>query len=261
MSINTENPYDDTNHVNHFELSAVSEEEADDLLARFFLNQPQGFFKKPIDIAVAIKSAYYHHLSIHKSMKTTQPKSVVSKFAANLFNYCPDLHPYINQIPEMFLQLRKSHQNLLTCGAICLNKDLTKVLVIAHTITPNQFAFPKGKIDEGETPLLAAIRETEEEANFDVSPYILENYSFRYKRKSRADGVFFFATNVPEVELKPSLPAEICKIGWVDINTRKSDDGYSWQPDGPTSLILEDQLPAFIEMQKLKNNSEYIIQL
>lgn len=259
--MNTENPYNESNHPCHMELSSVSQEEAEDLLARFFLNRPPNFFKKSLDLAAAIKQAYYHHLSIHKSMRTTQPKSVVSKFAANLFSYCPDLQQYINQVPEMFLQMRKSHQNLLTCGAICLNSDMTKVLVIAHTITPNQFAFPKGKIDDGETPLIAAIRETEEEANFDVSPYILENYSFSYKRKSKADGVFFFATNVPEVELKPSLPAEICKIGWVDIKTKKSDDGYVWQPDGPTALILENQLPAFIEMQNMKNNGQYISEL
>ncbi|EAY14328.1 hydrolase, NUDIX family protein [Trichomonas vaginalis G3] len=256
--MNAENPYTSLSNTEFNQLAEVSEEEAQDILSRFFLNQREGFFNSILVLAQTIKDAYYYHLSVNRKFTLAQPKSLVTLFAANLFQYCDALAPYIDMLPDMFLALRKAHQDLLTCGTICLNSDLTKVMVIAHTITPHQFAFPKGKIDEGETPVMGAIRETEEETNFNVSQYIHQNHFFSYKRKSNSEGIFFFATDVPEIELKPALPQEICRIGWVDINTMKSDDGYEWTPDGPTALIFKNQLPAFVESQKLLNNSQYI---
>lgn len=257
-----ENPYtiynNMVNNTQYEHLAYVNEEEADELLARYFLNQPTNFFSSYLDMAAAIKNAYYYHLSVHRSFSLAQPKSLVTSFASNLFSYSEHLSKYISVIPDMFMLMRKAHQNTLTAGSICLNSDMTKVLVIAHTITPHLFAFPKGKIDEGETALMGAIRETKEEANFDVTPYINANHSFSYKRKSNAEGVFYFATQVPEFELEPAIPQEICKIGWVDVKTWKSDDGYDWTPDGPAKLILENQLPSFIEAQKQINNNMYI---
>jgi 8-oxo-dGTP pyrophosphatase MutT (NUDIX family) len=61
------------------------------------------------------------------------------------------------------------------CGAILLNEDLTKILLVRGWKSSAAWGFPKGKINQGESETSCAIREVFEETGFDVSTYIRSN--------------------------------------------------------------------------------------
>ena len=85
-----------------------------------------------------------------------------------------------------------------TAGIFFINKHFK--LLVAHP-TGHDFDFwsvPKGKLDEGETAFAAAVRETWEETNVDLSGYFgylnfveLEPIAYKNKRKKLTPFVIF----------------------------------------------------------------------
>lgn len=54
-------------------------------------------------------------------------------------------------------------KNVPTYGAILMNSDLDKVLLVQSYFAKSSWGFPKGKVNEDEDPLHCAIREVYEE--------------------------------------------------------------------------------------------------
>ena len=66
-----------------------------------------------------------------------------------------------------------TYKKILELSKIIIKKE-NKYLIIKRTHLskhyPNKWDFPGGKIDPGETPTQASIREAKEETNFEISP-------------------------------------------------------------------------------------------
>jgi 8-oxo-dGTP diphosphatase len=69
---------------------------------------------------------------------------------------------------------------------------------------------PGGRVERGETPHEAAIRETREETGLDV---VLDRLALIDARRAR-DTSFIFAGHVTGGELEPQL-GEISEVGWL----------------------------------------------
>src|SRR5919106_357225 len=96
-------------------------------------------------------------------------------------------------------------------GANVLAADAEgRVLVVRPTYT-GQWMLPGGRVERGETPHRAAIRETREETGLDVA---LDRLLLVDARKP-ADTSFVFAGHVTGGELDPQL-GEIAEVGWID---------------------------------------------
>ncbi len=99
------------------------------------------------------------------------------------------------------------------CGCIILNED--KVLLVKHNV--GHWGFPKGHMEENETELQTAIRETKEETNLDVEVqeekrYVDEYYSSEDTFKQ----VVYFLATCKNMNVKKQ-EAEIAQIEWVPI--------------------------------------------
>ena len=76
---------------------------------------------------------------------------------------------------------------VIAAGIFLVNKD--NQLLICHPTNhnPNFWSIPKGKVEKGETLIDAAIRETHEETNIDLSKAIglkeLEGVNYKSKKK------------------------------------------------------------------------------
>jgi ADP-ribose pyrophosphatase YjhB (NUDIX family) len=84
-----------------------------------------------------------------------------------------------------------------------------RILVVRPTYT-KEWMLPGGRVERGETPHEAAIRETREETGLDV---VLDRLVLVDARKAR-DTSFVFAGHVTGGELDPQL-GEIAEAGWL----------------------------------------------
>jgi ADP-ribose pyrophosphatase YjhB (NUDIX family) len=84
-----------------------------------------------------------------------------------------------------------------------------RILVVKPTYT-REWMLPGGRVERGETPHGAAIRETREETGLDVA---LQRLLLVDARRAR-DTSFIFAGRVTGGELEPQL-GEIAEVGWL----------------------------------------------
>lgn len=101
------------------------------------------------------------------------------------------------------------------CGTIVINDN--KVLVIQQK--QGFWGFPKGHMEQGESEIETAIRETKEETNLDVIiedktrfclTYVIEDKNIHKKV------VYFVAKVDGKVDIKPQIE-EINGIVWIEI--------------------------------------------
>lgn len=118
-----------------------------------------------------------------------------------------------------------------TCGFILYNKEENTILIGHVTNTKAMWTIPKGKQETGETPLIAALRETAEEAN--VSKEFIDSCEVhtlapqRYGSKRKRLHAFLAITDkIPQDISCPStfedsfgnIKPELDKHLWVDID-------------------------------------------
>ena len=100
------------------------------------------------------------------------------------------------------------------CGTIII--DGKKVLIIKQK--QGFYGFPKGHMEENETEIETAIRETKEETNLDVLIDKTKRYSLNYVIDNKIDKevVYYLAKPLNKNIIKQEL--EIKDILWVDID-------------------------------------------
>lgn len=236
-------------------LISVTQEEAEELLARFFLNQAGS------DFLTFNRNAFYYHLTHNRNFKKRLPPELRMPFAKNLFAYCPGLKELVPRLDDIDREVAQFNKKVPCAGTIILNPSKTKVLCVAHSFVPKQYSFPKGKVDYLEEPLIrCAIRETLEETGVDVTDYITDEGAFTYSRSlGRADVKLFFALNVPEIEYQSPNLAEIADVDWVNIETLETNKRRKWYPDGPTEKNwhhIQNFVKSFETQTESKNTTD-----
>jgi ADP-ribose pyrophosphatase YjhB (NUDIX family) len=96
-------------------------------------------------------------------------------------------------------------------GATVLVTDSDGRILVVRPTYIREWMIPGGRVERGETPHAAAIRETREETGLSVA---LDRLVLIDARRPR-DTTFIFAGHVTGGELEPQL-GEIAEVGWVD---------------------------------------------
>ena len=105
-----------------------------------------------------------------------------------------------------------------SCGTICISDE--KVLVIRQK--QGFYGFPKGHVEEGETEVETAIRETKEETNIDVLVDESLRFSLSYIVNDTIDKEVVYFIAKPQNENIRIQESELLDATWVDI-----DDVYN----------------------------------
>ena len=105
-----------------------------------------------------------------------------------------------------------------SCGTIIIDSN-KRVLLVKQKL--GWVGFPKGHMEQGETEIETARRETKEETNLDVIVDEKKRYTISYITSTRIDKeVVYFRAKPISSSLLPQ-EAEIAEIMWVDIDEVK----------------------------------------
>ncbi|MES2169712.1 MAG: NUDIX domain-containing protein [Actinomycetota bacterium] len=124
---------------------------------------------------------------------------------------------------------------VLAAGAICwrLDGDKTQVLLV-HRGERADISLPKGKVDPGETPPQAAVRELREETGLDLvlgSPLGTVEYTLPGGREKV---VYYWTAEVTDAALEQSTftpNAEIASLEWLPIKAARASLSYDRDRD------------------------------
>lgn len=105
-----------------------------------------------------------------------------------------------------------------SCGTIIIDSN-KRVLLVKQKL--GWVGFPKGHMEQGETEMETARRETKEETNLDVIVDEKKRYTISYITSTQIDKEFvYFRAKPISYSLLPQ-EAEIAEIMWVDIDEAK----------------------------------------
>ena len=130
----------------------------------------------------------------------------------------------------------------ISAGGVIFRQKAQKLEVLLLKDMNDNWTFPKGIIEAGETPQTAAIREIKEETGVTnlVFHHELPAIHYIYKRGELIDKTvyYFLFTSTIEQELVPQTEEGISELHWYSLEDAKKIIGY---PQTNLSLLSEVQ--------------------
>lgn len=188
---------------------------------------PEEERKDLVRICFQIELAHWFYLDFYCAEDSRKLKSCTLKeFTTRIFQHIPFLQPHVPHIDTVIEQWRGYKQSVPTFGAIVLNEDLTKVLLVQSYWAKNSWGFPKGKVNEDEEPSHCAVREVLEETGFDISDLIDEKEYISSTIHDQLVRLYIISGVGMNTKFKPKTRKEIKKVEWfalADLPNNKKD--------------------------------------
>ncbi|WP_244929040.1 NUDIX domain-containing protein [Nocardioides sp. W7] len=114
-----------------------------------------------------------------------------------------------------------SHPAPIVVAGVCLRDDAGRVLSVRKAGT-SRFMLPGGKLEPGETPAQAAVREVREEVGLDLAEVRLLG---EFTSDTANEPGFVLESTVFTADLTgtPSASAEIAELRWIEPDATDAD--------------------------------------
>jgi mRNA-decapping enzyme subunit 2 len=184
----------------------------EDVEARFLYNLPEEEFSQADRLFFQIEQAWWFYEDFFADKYEHLPRfKKLNRFAEILFAHCPILRPLQHKFEDMFNEFGNYKNQIPVCGCILLNSAMTKVVLVCSW-NGNSWGFPRGKINEGESPMACGVRETLEETGYDATANCKAE-DFLVVMENGKVAQLYIAPNVPEKTVFETLTRkEISKI-------------------------------------------------
>ncbi|XP_022108148.1 m7GpppN-mRNA hydrolase-like [Acanthaster planci] len=206
---------------------AIPPDVLDSLCSRFLINIPAEERNNMIRVFFQIELAHWFYLDFYRAEKHFLPGCSIKEFSKAIFRHCPFLKEYSANVDEHFAEWKEYKMSVPTYGAIMLDSTLQNIVMVQAFFSKTSWGFPKGKVNQGESPKQCAIREVLEETGFDITTLINEE---EYIEATFNDQLarLYVVPNVPvNTEFKPKTRGEIKDVKWFhidDLPTNKKDN-------------------------------------
>lgn len=163
-----------------------------------------------------------HLLSLYQGNKRFLLNYVDALEKGGRFDAITLFYPDFEKMKSDFQSL---FQIIVAAGG-CVFNSKGELLVIYRR---KSWDLPKGKIDEGETPQIAAVREVQEETgvlNLSVSYEITQTWHTYRQKKRILKHTYWYEMNTSDVNLIPQLEEDIEEARWVQPTAFLNNEAY-----------------------------------
>ncbi|CAF2757119.1 unnamed protein product [Rotaria sp. Silwood2] len=140
----------------------------DDLCSRFIINIPAEQREDLVRVLFAVELAHWFFIDFYCEDYNDLHVCNIKEFAQQIFLHCPFLRDYVHNLDTILSRWRGYKLSVPTYGAVLLDPTYDHVLLVRGFYNRESWGFPKGKVQENESPLKCAIREVMEEVGFDM---------------------------------------------------------------------------------------------
>ncbi|KAI8923571.1 Dcp2, box A domain-containing protein, partial [Entophlyctis helioformis] len=187
--------------------------------SRFIINVPEEELQSIERVCFQIEQAHWFYEDFVREESPRLPSFSLKNFSSKLFRHCPLLQHWANHHELAFAQFMEYKTRVPVCGAILLNQNLTKTLLVRGWKSSAAWGFAKGKINKDEPEIECAVREVYEETGFDASPYIRQNeYIERTIQQQRIR--LYIIAGIPETTtFATRTRKEVGDIRWFELSS------------------------------------------
>lgn len=125
------------------------------------------------------------------------------------------IYLFSNDPAQLWADFQKVHELLPAAGGIVFNAKDEFVAMYRRGF----WDLPKGKIDNGESEMIAAVREVQEECGLQaltvIKPIITTWHTYPLKKRRILKPTSWFAMTTEDIELVPQTEEDIEKIIWT----------------------------------------------
>lgn len=193
----------------------------DDLCNRFLKDLADSVSQDEIQLMFQVELAYWYYLDFFVEDNPTLPKFTLPVFVETLNKLYPHVFDNLDRSKPIAKICSTFNQYKLSChtvGAILLNKDYTKCLLVQNYNLPRTWEFPKGKQLPGEEFTDCAIREVLEETGFDINPYLDPSAYIEHIIFDRYNRHYLIAGVSEGTAFQPQTRNEIKCVTWFYID-------------------------------------------
>lgn len=207
--------------MNDFRLHTIPKDILDDLGSRFIINVPEEERKDLIRICFQLELAHWFYIDEYVSSDSNagQLKTCsIREFATHMFKHIRFLRKHADKVEQILDDWRDYKLSVPTYGAIILNENLSKILLVQGYWSKSSWGFPKGKVNEEEPGHVCAIREVLEETGFDIGPYINPNDYLEAVVNDQTICLYLIPGVPTETVFAPKTKCEIRDVQWFPVD-------------------------------------------
>ncbi|KAI8914515.1 Dcp2, box A domain-containing protein [Gorgonomyces haynaldii] len=195
------------------------EQTLDDLTSRFIINVPDEELSSIQRVCFQIEQAHWFYMDFCRLVNPQLPSHNLKHFSLLCFKHCPLLRHWTKDFDGAFQKFMQYKTSVPVCGAILLNPDLSKILLVRGWKANASWGFPKGKINKDEPETMCAIREVFEETGFDCSPFIRQNEYIERKMNDQKSRLYIISGISEDTRFVTQTRKEIGDIQWHPISS------------------------------------------
>ncbi|KAI7882572.1 DCP2-domain-containing protein [Lichtheimia hyalospora FSU 10163] len=197
--------------------TASFEEILDDLSTRFIINVPEAELKSPRRICFQVEQAHWFYEDFVRLLQPNLQSFQLKTFSEKIFKHCPLLKQWAHQHERAYADFMQYRFRIPVCGAILLNENMDKCVLVKGWSSKSGWSFPRGKINQDEEYDHCAIREVMEETGYDISPLIKDTYLQCTIREQSIR--LYVVCGVPEdTKFMPQTRKEISQVEWFKLD-------------------------------------------
>ncbi|KAL0029326.1 hypothetical protein WJX79_010455 [Trebouxia sp. C0005] len=190
----------------------------EDLCTRFILNVPAEELESFERLLFLVEQAHWFYEDFSREKDLRLRSYSLKEFVALIFRQVPGLQPYQHQLEEIYWRFNAYKQTIPTMGAIILEPNLEKCLLVKGWKAGDGWGFPTGKINKDEADADCAVREVLEETGFDVGSRLKSHDYIEIHMQEKRSRLYIIQGVNESTPFAPIARKEIGALAWHVVN-------------------------------------------